>query len=298
MKYLSWICLLALGACNPSKNMKQNQAEFPAFDAEAHRGGRGLMPENTVVAMLDALDRGVNTLEMDVHITRDKQVILSHDPYFNADITTTPEGRTLTKKEGAMRVLYQMDLDSIQKYDVGLKGHPGFPQQEKVAAIKPLLSEVLVASEVYAQKQNRALPWYNIETKSKPSGDGKYHPAPAEFVELLMGVVKKAGVEERTVIQSFDPRTLQVLHQKYPHMKTSLLIGQNEERSLDQQLRDLGFTPFVYSPHYKLVTPQLVKETHKKGMKIVPWTANTKEEIESLKAMGVDGIITDYPNLF
>lgn len=256
------------------------------------------MPENTIPAMLKAIDLGVTTLEMDAVISRDKQVVVSHDPYFNADITTTPEGHPLAKQEGQSRLLYNLDYDSIKKYDVGLKPHPGFPRQQKMAVHKPLLSELIRTTEAYAKQKGAAPLWYNIETKSTPGGDGTKHPAPEEFVDLLVAVIQKEGIAARTIVQSFDPRTLQVVHHKYPHLKTSLLVEATEPKSLDKQLQELGFIPFVYSPNYALVTAQLVKTCHEKGMKVVPWTLNTKNQIEKARAAGVDGIITDYPDLF
>ncbi len=272
--------------------------EFPQFDKQGHRGSRGLMPENTIPAMHKAIDYGVTTLEMDVVISKDKKVVVSHDPYFNADITTTPEGKTLSKAEGVKLLLYAVDYDNIKKYDVGSKPHPAFPSQQKMVVHKPLLSELIRSSEAYAKKKNAKPLWYNIETKSKAGADGLLHPAPEEFVDLLVTVIQKEGVANRTVIQSFDERTLMVAHQKYPAIKTSLLIENTDKRMLDEQLKELGFVPTVYSPHYSMITPELVKACHNKKMKVVPWTINTKEEIERIKSLGVDGIITDYPDLF
>lgn len=292
---------LFFSSCTTQRKAMQNNelaVTFPSFDKEGHRGSRGLMPENTIPAMFKAIDLGVTTLEMDAVVSRDKKVVVSHDTYFNADITTTPEGGQMTKKEGSSRLLYSMDYDSIKKYDVGLKPHPGFPRQQKIAVHKPLLSDLIRASEAYAKQKNAGLLWYNIETKSSPGGDGTKHPAPEEFVDLLVQVIQKEGIAARTIIQSFDPRTLKVVHRKYPHLKTSLLIEATEPMSLDEQLKDLGFIPFVYSPHYALVSPGLVKTCHEKGMRVVPWTLNTKEQIQKAKEAGVDGIITDYPDLF
>lgn len=292
---------LVIYSCSTQRNTMQPSdaaGPFPTFDKQGHRGSRGLMPENTIPAMFKAIDLGVTTLEMDVVISRDKQVVVSHDPYFNADITTTPEGRHLSKQEGSSRLLYNLDYDSIKKYDVGLKPHPGFPRQQKIAVHKPLLSELIRASEKYAKEKGGAPLWYNIETKSNPSGDGTKHPAPEEFVDLLVAVIQKEGIADRTIIQSFDPRTLQVVHRKYPAIKTSYLVEATERKSLDGYLSDLGFTPFVLSPHFTLVSRQLVKDCHDKGMKVVPWTLNTKEQIQKARAAGVDGIITDYPDLF
>ncbi|MDQ3683760.1 MAG: glycerophosphodiester phosphodiesterase [Bacteroidota bacterium] len=295
--FISTGIILLLMACSTVKKNTM-PIDLPKFDKQGHRGSRGLMPENTIPAMYKAIDLGVTTLEMDVVISKDKKVIVSHDPYFNADITTAPEGNNLSKAEGSKILLYAVDYDSIKKYDVGLKPHPGFQRQQKVAVHKPLLSDLIRSSEAYAKEKNIPLLWYNIETKSNPGGDGSHHPAPGEFVDLLIDVIQKEGIVERTVIQSFDIRTLQVVYQKYPTLKTSLLIENTDKRTLDEQLKELGFVPAVFSPHYSLVTPALVKACHDKKMKIIPWTVNTKEEIEKIKSLGVDGIITDYPDLF
>ncbi len=272
--------------------------QLPKFDKQGHRGSRGLMPENTIPAMYKAIDFGVTTLEMDVVISKDKKVVVSHDPYFNADLTTTPHGKTISKAEGLKLLIYTMNYDSIKKYDVGLKPHPAFSRQQKIAVNKPLLEDLIRSSEAYARKKGTSPLWYNIETKSKPLSDGLQHPAPQEFVDLLVAVIMQEGIAGRTVIQSFDIRTLQVVNQKYPSIKTSLLIEGTDKRTLDDQLADLDFLPAVYSPQYILVTRQLVKTCHEKGMKIIPWTVNTKFEIERIKSFGVDGIITDYPDLF
>ncbi len=290
-----------LGSCGTQKNAadKNNtMSSFPAFDKEGHRGSRGLMPENTIPAMQKAIDLNVTTLEMDANISKDKKVVVSHDPYFNPDITTTPDGKFLRKEEATKLLLYGMNYDEIKNYDVGLKPHPGFPRQQKLAVHKPLLSDLIKASEAYAKEKGKGPMWYNIETKSKEGGDGIKHPAPEEFVDLLVAVIQSEGIASRTLIQSFDFRTLQVVHKKYPSFRTSMLIEGNDKRSLDEQVKDLGYVPFVYSPHYSLVTPQLIKACHDKGMKIVPWTVNKKEEIANLKALGVDGVISDYPDLF
>jgi glycerophosphoryl diester phosphodiesterase len=121
---------------------------------------------------------------------------------------------------------------------------------------------------------------------------------PAEFVELLMAVIKEKNIEDHVIIQSFDFRTLQYLHQKYPHIKTAMLIEDDDKRGLDEQLKALGFTPTFYSPHFSLVNADLLKKCHDKNIKVIPWTVNDKQQIDDLKKMGVDGIITDYPDLF
>jgi glycerophosphoryl diester phosphodiesterase len=144
----------------------------------------------------------------------------------------------------------------------------------------------------------RPFPFYNIETKCLPDGDNMYHPMPAEFVELLMKDIKENQMEDYVVIQSFDFRSLQYLHKHYPQIKTAMLIEADNKSSFRKQIKDLGFTPTIYSPDFLLVTPELIKNCHDLTMKIIPWTVNDKNKIDELKKMGADGIITDFPNLF
>ena len=289
------IIAFVIAACGSSKHASTSATIN--FDKQGHRGCRGLMPENTIPAMLKAIDLGVTTLEMDVVVSKDNQVIVSHDVYFNQNITTTPEGKTLTKTEAEKLLLYTMPYDSIRKYDVGLKPHPDFPRQQKIAVYKPLLTELLDVTEKYAKEKGRTVS-YNIEIKSNPANDGKKHPPIEEFVDLAMNVIRQKGIEKRVTIQSFDPRALQVMHRKYPGINISLLIEGNDKRSLDEQVQQLGYVPEVYSPHSLLVTPTLVEQCHQKNIKVIPWTVNTLEEMKRLVSLKVDGIISDYPDLF
>ena len=205
-------------------NTKHIQNAEPAFDKQGHRGCRGLMPENTIPAMIKALDLGVTTLEMDVVITKDKKVVLSHEPWFEMEITTKPDGKYIGLREERKFNIYWMTYEDVKTFDVGLKPHPRFPQQQKMKLVKPLLTDVIDSAEAHASTMGRALPYYNIETKTNPEFDGVFHPAPAEFVEILMGVLEQKKIENRVIIQSFDFRTLRYLHQKYPGIKTAMLI--------------------------------------------------------------------------
>lgn len=268
------------------------------FDKEGHRGCRGLMPENTIPAMLHALDLGVTTLEMDICITKDNKVMLSHDPYFNHDITTKSDGTFIDEKEEKNYKLYQMTYAETQQYDVGMKVNPRFPKQQKLPAKKPLLSDLLDSVQQYMMTRRKSFPYFNIETKTQPATDNVFHPGPEEFVDLLMAVIKEKGIENRTIIQSFDFRTLKYLHKKYPSIKTAMLIEGSYKRSFEDQIADLGFTPTIYSPAYQLVTDELIRKCHDLNIKVIPWTVNEKAKIEELKKMGVDGIISDYPDLF
>ena len=275
-----------------------NEREFQKlpFDVQGHRGCRGLMPENTIPAMLKALDLGVTTLEFDVVITKDNKVLVSHEPWFETEITTKPDGSFIKPGEAMQYNIFQMNYEETVKYDVGMKAHPRFPQQQKIKAIKPLLADLFDSVAESMKLRRRPFPFFNIETKCLPAGDGRFHPKPEEFVELLMAVIKEKQLEERVIIQSFDFRTLKYLHEKYPSIKTAMLIEDSDENDFDGQLNKLGYTPEYYSPNHTLVDDKLVKQCHSKGMKIIPWTVNDSKQLKKLKKLGIDGVITDYPD--
>jgi len=271
---------------------------LPAFDKEGHRGCRGLMPENTIPAMLHAIGLGVTTLEMDIVFTKDGKAILSHEPFFNHEITTKPDGTFIDESAEKNFNIYEMNYEEVQRYDVGMKPHPRFPSQEKMKATKPLLADVFAAVKKDMMTRRRPFPFYNIETKTTEATDDIYHPKPAAFVDALMKVIKENQMEEFVIIQSFDIRTLKYLHENYPYMLTSLLIEENEGNTISDKIKAMGFMPDIVSPHYSLVTKTLLEGWHSHNRKVIPWTVNDKKEMERLRAMGVDGIISDYPNLF
>ena len=304
-------CLLVFAAaflvtsCSTTKktaalNSKQlaSAIGLPAFDKQGHRGCRGLMPENTIPAMLHAIDLGVTTLEMDIVFTKDSVAILSHEPFFNHEITIKSDGGFITEKEERQYNIFQMSFKESEKYDVGLKPHPRFLQQKKLAVCKPALADLIDSVENYIAAKKLPGIFYNIETKTQPATDNLYHPAPEFFVDRLMQVINEKGIADRVIIQSFDFRTLQYLHQKYSAMQTAMLIEDYDKRGLDAQLKALGFTPTIYSPAVELVNEELVKSCHQQHIRIIPWTVNDAKKMATLKAMGVDGIISDYPNLF
>ena len=302
-KFVALLFILLINACTnklmQSKvSITNSSPNVSTFDYQGHRGCRGLMPENTIPAILTALQIGVTTLEMDVVITKDKKLVLSHEPFFNHEISTKPDGSLVTEKEERGLNIFKMTYEEVKEYDVGLKPHPRFPLQKKTAAYKPLLSNLLDSVQQYMTMAKRPMPYFNIETKCLPATDNLYHPKPDEFVNLLMAVVKEKEIEDRVIIQSFDFRTLQYLHKKYPNIKTAMLIEDYDKRGIAKQIEALGFTPPIYSPHYSLVNETLLKYCKERNIKVIPWTVNTKEEIERLKKMGVDGIISDYPNMF
>jgi len=268
------------------------------FDFEGHRGCRGLMPENSIPAFMKAIDLHVTTLEMDAVITKDKQVIISHEPFFNHEITTKPDGSFVNEKDEKFLNIYEMDYAQTQTFDVGSKPHPRFPDQQKLRVYKPRLADVIDSAEVYTSSHSLKPIQYNIETKSQPATDGIYHPKPDEFVELIMAVIKEKKVEERVIIQSFDIRTLQYLHEHYPTIQTAYLFEPPSDKPFAERLKELGFIPTIYSPDHTTVTSLLVKQCKELGIKLIPWTINDLNRMKELKQMGVDGMISDFPNLY
>ena len=292
---LSGLFLMAFHPANFAQTAAMNKI---TFDRQGHRGCRGLMPENTIAAMLKAIDLGVTTLETDAVITKDKQVVLSHEPFFNHEISTKPNGTSVTETEEESLNIFQMEYADVKKFDVGLRAHPRFPQKKQIPAAKPLLADMIDAAEKYCADNHHLPIQYNIETKSKATTDHIYHPAPAEFVELIIKVILAKKIESRVTIQSFDIRTLQYLHQKYPAIKTALLIEDYDTKTFAAQIAVLGFNPSIYSPHYSLVTEELIENCKRNKIQIIPWTVNDKPTINRLRSMGVDGLISDYPDLF
>lgn len=281
-----------MAACNSGTDQTQVQV----FDKQAHRGGRGLMPENTIAAQKFAIDLNC-TMEMDVQMSKDKKIVVSHDAYFSSNFSLSPEGDTMSSEDGHSRLIFNMDYDSVAKYDVGMKPHPDFPQQKKMAAIKPLLSVLIDSVEAYAKEKNH-VNHYDIEIKSSPESDGKNYSSLEEFVDSALHIIITKGIASRTMIQSFDIRALRLVHEKYPEVKTAYLIGKAAHETAQGYIDALGFKPDIFSPHYTLVTPELVKDFHQLNVLIIPWTPNKLEEIQQLKDMGVDGAITDYPDLY
>lgn len=272
------------------------QASAQKFDLQGNRGARGIMPENTIPGMLRAIDLGVNTLTMNAVISKDKKVVLSQEPYFNHEFSTRPDGKAITLKDQKSYNIYKMDYADVAKFDVGTKVHSRFPYQEKMPVSKPLLEETLDAVEAYVKERKLPKPEYSIETKTIPKGDNEFQPEPAEFVALIMEIVNARKLAKRVTIQSFDVRTLQYLHEHYPKVKTALLI--DEKIDFEVNVAELGFKPTVYSPYSVLVGKGLVERCHEAGVKIIPWTVNTVKDMKYLIELGVDGVVTDYPNIY
>lgn len=272
-------------------NINVNAQEI---DIQGHRGARGLMPENTIAGFLEALDYGVTTLELDLAITADSMIVVSHEPYFSSDICLNEEGEDIKSSEVKELNMYEMTYEEVKKYDCGLKPHPGFPEQEKIAAHKPLLKDVIKAAEIHIKSETGYEVDYNIEIKSTPEGDGKYHPAPEEFSDMVYNLIDQYLPWKRVIIQSFDFRVLRYWHENYPEVRLAVLI--ESPGRVSKKLDKLGFQPAIYSPNYRLLNKKKVDYLHELEIKVIPWTVNDPKKMIKLVKMGVDGLITDYPN--
>ncbi|MES2448448.1 MAG: glycerophosphodiester phosphodiesterase family protein [Bacteroidota bacterium] len=295
---LSIFSVALLAACSQLA-YKQNKmdVEFPAFSAEAHRGGRGLMPENTIIAMQDAMNYpAITTLEMDTHITKDGKVVVTHDDYLSPGFMLTTDGKEIPTSDSKKYAIFQMDYEQLKTFDIGTKINKGFPQQKKIKTYIPLLADLIDTVQKDINQKNKKQLFYNIETKCDAAGDNVVNPTPEVFVKLLMDVIEQKKIMSYVVIQSFDKRTIQIINKKYPGVKTSFLVS--NKKTYEENMADLGYKPFILSPNYNMVDASLVQKAHANGIKVIPWTVNTKEEINNLRALKVDGIITDYPNLF
>jgi glycerophosphoryl diester phosphodiesterase len=274
-------------SCKTSKSPVTAPA---GFDWQGHRGARGILPENSVPAFLKALEYPeVTTLELDLAVSKDNQLIVSHEPWFNPAICHLPNGDSIPRRDEGKYLIYQMTAAEIRGFDCGSWGNPRFPEQQKMKAYKPTLREVVEA----ARAKKTDIRW-NIEIKSNPAWDGQRHPPVEEFARLVIAELKALGIEKNAVVQSFDVRALQAMHRQAPEIPLAFLI--ENLKGFDFNLEKLGFTPAIYSPYYQLVSKKLVRKCHAKNMKLIPWTVNDVPAMHGLIHLGVDGIITDYPN--
>lgn len=266
-----------------------NCEPIKTIDIQGHRGCRGLMPENTIPAFKKAIELGVNTLELDVAVSKDNIVVVSHEPYMNSVICLDVNGAEISKDDEKNLNLYQMSFDSIQHYDCGLKPYPRFPEQEKIKTHKPSLDAVFKAA-----KQLNLNIKFNIEIKAEPEYDGIYTPKPKEFVKLVLDVINQNNAFDETNLQSFDVRILEAIKKQSPKMPVALLVDENED--IWEKMNQMTFAPDIISPYYKLLDAKTVSSLQTENFQVIPWTLNTIEDMQAMINLNVDGIITDYPN--
>jgi glycerophosphoryl diester phosphodiesterase len=269
------------------------------FDLQGHRGARGLLPENSIPAFLHALDLGVSTLEMDTAINAEGHVVVSHEPWMSATICSHPDGTRVSPDEQRNLRIFDMSDQALAAFDCGSRGHPDFPLQKPMPVSKPMLRDVFIAVARHTETDgggNRCKPVrFNIEIKSKPQNDGVFHPGVGEFASILYALVREFGLVGRTTIQSFDTRALEAVHAIDAGISTSLIV--DDPDGLQNNLARLSFKPDIYSPDYGLLDQQQIDAAHARHIRVIPWTVNDEKTMRELIAMGVDGLITDYPDL-
>lgn len=258
-----------------------------ALEIQGHRGARARFPENTLPAFEYALKIGVDTLELDLGVSKDNVLVVSHDPHVLPEICLPKSGKAPTPPP----LLRSLTVAEIKNYDCGSLIHPKFSQQQQVPGTTiPTLDEVF--EFVKTSKLPRAAKVeFNIETKSFPDHP-EYTVPPAEFAKLVVATVRKHGLVARTVIQSFDHRTLIEVRKLEPKLRISAL---NQDASVNQIELVKKLKAEILSPNQELVRKEEVDALHKLGVRVIPWTANTPAEWRKLIDAGVDGIITDDP---
>jgi len=264
------------------------------LDIQGHRGCRGLYPENTIPGFLHALDLGVNTLEMDVIISKDHKVVVSHEPFLNHEICSDLNGVRITKEKERTFNMYEMELETILKYDCGMMSHPRFPEQKKMKVSKAPFRKMVETVEAYAAENNRPLPLYNIEIKRVKAMDEVFHPEYRTFTDLVIKAIDESGILDRSTVQCFDIEVLQYMKESYPHVKQVFLV--DNIWGIKKNIKKLGHLPDIYSPNYILIRKSTVAYCRENNMKIIPWTVNETNHLKKMMKYGVDGIITDYPD--
>jgi glycerophosphoryl diester phosphodiesterase len=305
---LAFLLLAALLGSEPS------HAQPRAFDLEGHRGARGLAPENTLAAFRRALDIGVTTIETDVAVTKDGVPVISHDPRLNPDLVRDESGQWLAAQGPS---IHSLTLDELRRYRLGRINPQSryahdFPEQQPSDGERfPTLADLLERVRESGKPVR-----LNIETKLTPDNAGDTVDA-ATFVRVIVDALRKAHLADRATIQSFDWRTLVEMREVAPDIPTTCLTIDTQNNSTmvpaadgkspwhaGLALRDYGSVPALvaaagcttWSMFWRNLTPALVQEAHGKGLKLLPWTVNNPSDMERLIEMGVDGIITDYPD--
>ena len=262
------------------------------IDIHGHRGARGLFPENTLTAFEGALKMGVDALELDVVISKDLEVVVSHEAWMNSLFCTRPDGHPVENDPDKYN-LFHMTYPQIAAYDCGKRGNAEFPSQEPMPERKPLLREVFTRIESYAHAHGLKPISYNIEIKTEQPSRA-FNPDPLAFVDLVYNAVKSSGAFSRCAIQSFDVEVLRCMKQKDASMKLGLLVENRD--GFQVNLDRLNFKPDVYSPDFEMMDAGLVEKIHTLGIRFIPWTVNEPKDIQQMIDLGVDGIITDYPD--
>lgn len=266
----------------------QSCGAFFMTTIQGHRGCRGLLPENTIESCLKAIELGCDYIEIDVCVTGNNEILVSHDPYPNQEFCSHPTIK-LTSKNDKEFNFFKMSHEEIKEFDCGSKYHKRFQKQKKHHTYKPLLKELVSVLE--EKKRNDFI--YNIEIKLEEPDGQIYFPPAQKYVELLLNELDELGITSRCLLQSFDTRPLEIIHQQRPDIQLGYIVGYND---LEVNLELLSFTPIAYVAHYTLVDSELIKKVHDRNMKLFVWTVNKEPIMRKMYNLGVDSIITDYPD--
>jgi glycerophosphoryl diester phosphodiesterase len=255
-----------------------------------HRGARGTYPENTLPALKAAVDAQVDYIEVDVVASADGQIVISHEPWLNPEICTGPDGQPVSKPEAYN--LYQMTYDEIARCDCGSKQDPRFPQQQSEPAYKPMLVEAAQEIVSYHKQSPGLTPlkWL-IEVKYAPNDP--HYPPLETYVDQLHAALTSRPLRYDRVIQTFSPEVLNALYKREPEWAYGLLV--DNDLGVEANLAKLDFAPDYYNVHHRLVNTAFLAILEEKLIYCFAWTVNDPADAQRLKAMGISGIITDYP---
>ena len=268
-----------------------------AYEVFGHRGARGYFPENTISGFIETVKMGVQWLELDVVISKDKKVVVSHEPWMNSKFCSMPDGKSV--KHGRRFNLYNMNYEEIKLFDCGKKTNKDFPRQKSIPCYKPLLIDVIdTTSSLASLSRGRRILGevkYCIEIKSFKFLERKYHPPVKEFCELVYEIIKEKKISDRVMIISFDARVLQHFHKLDTKIKTGFIFV--NLFSVKTNINKIGFIPYSYNPYYKLASKKMINGAHEAGMKVITWTVNNEKPMKQLIKNGADGIMSDYPDI-
>jgi glycerophosphoryl diester phosphodiesterase len=266
-------------------------------EVHGHRGCRGLFPENTLPAFQRALELGVDALELDVVVSQDGQLVVSHEPWLAARLGRGPQGERIDPMHERRYNIYQMPYATIERCIVGEWQHPDFSTQQPLSSHRPLLREVLHKAESWCQQHGRPTVRYSIEIKSNPEGDDLFHPAPTEFVRLALAELRAAGVMARTTLLSFDPRVLRAAREAQSDLALCFLL-EDELPAIPALFKELGFEPSTLGPDFQLLSTPIVQAIRAAypALRLVPWTVNSPADLRLVYSWQVEGITTDYPD--
>lgn len=257
-----------------------------------HRGCDDAVPANTIPAFLLAASSGCQWLEMDVVITGDDQVLVSHEPWMDHHTCRDQDGHMVSEEVGRAMNIFTLPLNEVQHFGC-VPPHSAQGRTVPTGWYKPTLAEVVRAVDAISEEGNASAPSFNIEIKSEPLLYGTFQPPPERFAAMVLREVMALGVADRCIVQSFDTLVLEAMHALAPDLPLALLVENAD--GMEANLGKLSFTPRYYSPAFSIANPRMAGVLREKGIGLLVWTVNAETDILSMLDLGVDGIITDKP---